>query len=94
MFNHAIGMQLLLNKSRQIIFYVKDSGIGIDPVCQQEIFERFRKIEDDKREQLSEGTGIGLSISKHLVELMGGRIWVDSEYLEGSTFWFALPYEQ
>jgi len=74
-----------------IVFYVKDTGIGIDPVYQQEIFERFRKIEDNKHDSLSDGTGIGLSISRHLVELMGGRIWFYSTPGKGSDFYFKIP---
>jgi len=78
----------------EIHFYVKDTGTGIKTEDQYKIFEQFFKIEDKDTDKLFGGTGIGLSITKSLVELMRGRIWVDSEHLKGSTFWFALPYEQ
>jgi CheY-like chemotaxis protein len=58
-----------------------------------EIFERFSKYNNDK-ERLYGGTGIGLSIVKHLVELMGGEIWVESEPLVGTIFYFTLPFHK
>lgn len=74
-----------------IRFYVTDSGIGVQPKAQQEIFERFRQA--DQSIQINYGgTGLGLSISKGLVELMGGYIWVVSEPGKGSTFYFTLPF--
>jgi signal transduction histidine kinase/ActR/RegA family two-component response regulator len=72
-------------------FYVKDSGIGIDPVNQQRIFERFSQIEDDKS-NLHSGTGLGLSIAKGLVFLLNGKIWIESELGTGSTFHFTIPF--
>lgn len=72
------------------IFSVKDSGIGIHPEHQQVIFDRFRKI-DNNKQQLYRGTGIGLFLSKQLVEMFGGKIWVESELNEGSTFYFTIP---
>jgi len=81
-------------KEKDIAFYLKDTGIGIKKEYQDKIFERFFKIEEDGKEKLFGGTGIGLSITKSLVEMMGGTIWVESEYLKGSTFWFTFPYKQ
>ncbi|MBS2209888.1 response regulator [Carboxylicivirga mesophila] len=74
-------------------FYVKDTGIGLPKGKENEIFDRFSKFNDDK-ERLYGGTGIGLSIVKHLVTLMGGEVWVESEPLVGTTFFFTLPYHR
>jgi len=72
-------------------FYVRDSGIGI-PLDQQElIFERFGQVKDIASRNKS-GTGLGLTISKNLSELLGGSMWLDSMPGEGSTFWFSIPY--
>jgi signal transduction histidine kinase len=72
------------------IFSVKDSGIGIHIEHQKIIFDRFMKIENQKQ-HLYRGTGIGLFLSKQLVEMFGGEIWVESEVGEGSTFFFSIP---
>ena len=80
------------NSSPQLQFYVKDTGIGIDPALQNLIFDRFRQA--DKSIQLNYGgTGLGLAISKAFVELLGGKIWVESEPEKGSTFYFTVPYK-
>jgi signal transduction histidine kinase len=72
-------------------FYVKDTGIGIPEYRQDAIFERF--IQADIADKMAQqGAGLGLSISKAYVEMMGGKIWVDSEIGKGSTFYFTLPY--
>jgi CheY-like chemotaxis protein/anti-sigma regulatory factor (Ser/Thr protein kinase) len=71
-------------------FYVKDTGIGIDPEHQEIIFDRFRQVSDSLSRSY-EGAGLGLAISKAYVELMGGKIWVESEKGQGSIFYFTLP---
>jgi CheY-like chemotaxis protein len=69
---------------------VADTGIGIKPEDQRRIFREFEQLESAYvREQ--QGTGLGLSLTKKLVELHGGRIWVESEYGRGTTFRFVLP---
>jgi signal transduction histidine kinase len=69
---------------------VSDTGIGIAPEDQAAIFEEFRQVGgDDARRQ--EGTGLGLTLARKLVELHGGRIWVRSQVGQGSTFTFTLP---
>lgn len=81
------------NEGRNIIFFVKDTGIGIDDDAKDLIFERFRKIENSEG-KLYRGAGLGLSISKKLIEFLGGKIWVESIVNQGSTFFFSLPYER
>ena len=74
-----------------IQFYVKDTGIGIPEDRQLAIFERF--IQADIADKMArQGAGLGLSISKAYVEMLGGKIWVESEEGVGSTFYFTLPY--
>ena len=69
---------------------VSDTGIGIAPEDQADIFEEFRQVgRDDTRMQ--EGTGLGLTLAKKFVELHGGRIWLQSQVGQGSTFSFTLP---
>lgn len=75
----------------EILFFVKDTGIGIPPEKQSIIFDIFRQGEDTDTREFG-GSGLGLSISKTLVEVMGGRIWVNSTEGEGSNFQFTLPH--
>jgi signal transduction histidine kinase len=76
---------------KELQFYVKDTGIGIPKSRQNAIFERF--IQADIPDKMArQGAGLGLSISKAYVEMLGGKIWVESEDGIGSTFHFTLPY--
>jgi signal transduction histidine kinase len=73
-----------------ITIAVTDTGIGIAPEDQATIFEEFRQVgRNDARKQ--EGTGLGLTLAKKFAELHGGRIWVQSQRGQGSTFTFTLP---
>ncbi|MEI7501414.1 MAG: PAS domain S-box protein, partial [Bacteroidota bacterium] len=78
-------------KGKYLEFFVKDTGKGIRADQYQLIFERFRQ-GNDLTKQFTEGTGLGLSISKGYVEMLGGKIWVESEEGKGSTFYFTIPY--
>ena len=71
-------------------FFVKDTGIGISSEHQERIFERFTQVEDSS-ERKYEGTGLGLPISRGLVELLGGNIQVESKPDKGTTFSFVIP---
>jgi len=79
------------SKNQEVLFYVKDTGIGIEEDAQKYVFDRFRKVENTI-DKLYGGAGLGLSISKKLVELLGGRIWVESKIDNGSKFCFTIPY--
>ena len=72
-------------------FYVSDSGIGIPYDMQDKIFDRFRQVSTDSASEY-EGTGLGLSLSKTFVEMMGGELRVESVPGKGSVFYFTLPY--
>ncbi len=79
-----IGARLLDNES---IIFVKDNGMGIETQYQDRIFNLFEKLNAN-----AEGTGIGLALVKRIVEIHGGKVWVESEGLgKGSTFCFTLP---
>ncbi|CAN5430439.1 hypothetical protein BH10BAC1_BH10BAC1_14090 [soil metagenome] len=73
-------------------FYVKDSGIGINEKDHSKIFEMFGQADASSTREHG-GSGLGLTISKKLVELMGGKIWVESLKGKGSNFFFTLPYK-
>ncbi len=77
----------------ELKFYVQDSGIGIAREKQGMIFERFSRVMTGTRQEYG-GTGMGLAICKGLTELMGGRIWVESNLGAGSTFYVSLPVSQ
>ena len=73
----------------EVLISVKDTGPGIASADQERIFEEFQQTEVGAEQR--EGTGLGLALSKKLVELHGGRIWVESQPGQGSTFTFTLP---
>lgn len=79
-------------KDDLIEFYVKDTGIGIPADRQQAIFERFIQADIEDR-RAAQGAGLGLSISKAYVELLGGKIWLESQEGKGSVFYFTIPFK-
>lgn len=72
----------------EMVFSVRDTGVGIPPEDLQRIFERFYKAD---RARSGGGTGLGLSIARHMVEAHGGQIWAESKPGVGSTFYFSIP---
>ena len=77
-------------KGKQIEFFVKDTGFGIHLEQKEIIFERFRQ-GSETLQRKQEGTGLGLAISKAYVEMLGGKIWVESFPGKGSVFYFTIP---
>ena len=73
-----------------LVVSISDTGIGIPSKEQARIFERFYRVDTSLSVEAG-GPGVGLSIAKELVELHGGRIWVESQAREGSTFTFIIP---
>ena len=87
------GGQIMLSAEDgegEVIFTVSDTGIGIPQADQPRIFERFYRVDVARSREVG-GTGLGLAIAKHLVEVHGGRIWVESEVGQGSQFHFSVP---
>jgi signal transduction histidine kinase len=78
-----------LADSKELQFAVTDTGIGIDPEFHALLFEEFQQAKNKGRDPRS-GSGLGLAISRQLLDLMGGRIWMDSKPSEGSTFYFTI----
>jgi signal transduction histidine kinase len=81
---------LLLEQDDDICVIVKDEGIGMPADKHQRIFERFYQIDGSSRRRFG-GTGIGLAIVKRIIDAHQGKIWVESEINQGSSFYFTLP---
>ena len=74
----------------EVIVYVSDEGVGIPPGEQERLFQRFYRVDSGLR-RTTQGAGLGLYLSRAIIEAQGGRIWVESEAGQGATFYFALP---
>lgn len=85
----VVSVSLSANK-QEVIFSVKDSGVGIPKTAQSRIFEKFFRA-DNVVKMETEGSGLGLYISKMIIEISGGRLWFESQEGKGSTFYFSLP---
>ena len=84
-------IEIGFSKNREgIHFFVKDTGIGIPVDFRNYVFERFQQAERSMSRNYG-GNGLGLAISKNLIEMMGGKIWFESEVGKGTIFYFFLP---
>lgn len=86
-----IGYEVREEKN-DILFYIKDTGIGIDVADRGRVFKRFNRLHDTNSQEVR-GTGLGLAICKHLVNLLGGEIWFQSNQGDGTIFYFNHPYK-
>jgi signal transduction histidine kinase len=77
-------------ENNQVLIQVRDTGIGIAEEHLDAVFEQFRQV-DGSSTRRAGGTGMGLTITRHLIEMHGGRIWVESTLGKGSTFCFTIP---
>ncbi len=86
----TITISASLNKTKSVYFHIEDNGIGIEEQYKEKIFDRFFQI-DDKLSRHHYGIGLGLTIAKSNVEILGGNIWLESKKGEGSKFSFSIP---
>lgn len=82
-----------VRENNEVLFYVKDTGIGISQEKQSIIFDRFRQAEEAISARQYGGAGLGLSIVRGIIQLLNGNVWVESVLGEGSTFFFTIPLE-
>jgi len=87
-----IEIGYILKDNKIIQFYVKDTGIGIHKTRQKNIFNPFKPVTEPTMKKYA-SSGLGLTLSKGIVEMMGGKIWLESEEGEGSTFYFTIPFK-
>jgi len=80
-------------KDDKVEFHVSDTGIGISPEYHKTVFRKFFQV-DNCKSRYYEGAGLGLSIVRAYVDLLGGEVWLDSQPGKGSVFYFTLPYER
>jgi len=80
-------------KAEEVHIWVSDNGLGMTPEDQKKIFQKFFRSEDDQARK-AQGTGLGLNITKSLVEMQGGHIWFESEFRKGTTFHINIPVSE
>ena len=85
----SITLRLEKESEETALFSVTDTGCGIPKEKQANIFQRFEKLDEN-----AQGSGLGLSICQLIIEHIGGRIWIDPDYTEGSRFMFTHPINQ
>lgn len=79
------------DKTIELLFRVEDTGIGIPADKMDRLFQKFTQVDSSTTRKYG-GTGLGLAISKRLIEMMGGKIWAESEFNQGSTFYFTVKF--
>jgi signal transduction histidine kinase len=79
-----------IRKNGVIQVKIQDNGLGMTPEDQEKLFSKFFRSADEKVRE-APGTGLGLSITKNLIELQGGKVWFESEFRQGTTFYFTIP---
>jgi PAS domain S-box-containing protein len=89
--NGFIEFGYSLKDEATLMFYVVDSGIGIEPEKQALVFNPFRQVDDSNTRRYG-GMGLGLAISKHIVEKLGGKIWINSTPKSGTSVYFTIPF--
>lgn len=86
----GVTLAVKMQDENNVLFSIRDTGIGIKPENLPIVFQQFRQV-DGALNRKAGGTGLGMPISKKLIELHGGDIWVESTVGKGSTFWFTVP---
>ena len=86
----TIEISVVEKENQELLFSVKDNGIGIPQEDLYRIFERFYRVDKGRSQEIG-GTGLGLSIVKHIVQAHGGKVWAESQFGKGSIFYFTLP---
>ncbi|WP_088653792.1 sensor histidine kinase [Geofilum rhodophaeum] len=89
----SVELGYRMESDQELVFYVKDTGIGLSDADAERIFHSFYKVQHEG-EKLYGGTGIGLTIARHLVRFMGGEIWVDTQVSKGTSFYFSHPLQK
>ncbi len=84
-----VGVEVVV-ANQSFLVSVSDSGLGLSETDQEQVFNEFQQVDGSSTKEKG-GTGLGLSIAKRIIEMHGGRIWVESTFGKGSTFWFTLP---
>ncbi len=91
-FSGTVEIGCRISERDVLLFWIKDTGIGIPKEEIKKIFDRFYQIDREDKQFLSGGMGLGLAICRSLLDAIGGRIWVDSEEGKGSIFYFEIPF--